>query len=259
MKFSAQEEYGLRCLITIGRGEDSTIPEVARREGLTEPHVAKLLSILRKEGFVASTRGQSGGYALARPASEIMVSEVIEVLGGPLYDETFCDRHSGTGHTCSHTASCTIRGLWAQVQDAVDSVLANVSLQDVIEGESEMDTEPVTEFPVVLTPEAIAQAKRMHARKAVPDSFVRIGVKGGGCSGLEYVMKVDTRVFDGDLVRVEDDLCFRIDPKSAKYLVGSTLRYTGNLIGGGFEFDNPNASRSCGCGTSFVPKEPSTA
>ena len=70
MKFSTQEEYGLRCLLQIARkgpGGSVTIPEVSRLEGLSQTNVAKMLMILRKEGFIVSTRGQSGGYAISRP------------------------------------------------------------------------------------------------------------------------------------------------------------------------------------------------
>src|SRR4051794_21206060 len=98
MKFSAQEEYGLRCLLQIarlGEGGSMTIPEISRVEGLTPTHVAKLTMILRKEGFIRSTRGHGGGYTLARAPEQIAVGEVLAALGGKLYDEEFCNRHAG--------------------------------------------------------------------------------------------------------------------------------------------------------------------
>lgn len=137
MKFSAQEEYGLRCLVAIGRRENITIPEIARKEGLTEAHVAKLLMILRKGGFVASTRGQSGGYALSRAAEQISVNEALAHLGGRLYDGEFCGKHAGREDVCAHSFNCTIRSLWSTVQEAVDSVLDKVSLADIIRDEPE--------------------------------------------------------------------------------------------------------------------------
>ena len=85
MKLSSQEEYGLRCLLRVGRegAEGSvTIPELSRSEGITEPNVAKMMRILRQGGFVQSTRGQSGGYSLARPAEEINLGEALACLGG---------------------------------------------------------------------------------------------------------------------------------------------------------------------------------
>lgn len=137
MKFSAQEEYGLRCLVAVGRKEGITIPEISRREGLTEAHVAKLLMILRKGEFVTSTRGQTGGYALARQASDISVNDVLAHLGGRLYDASFCEKHSGKEDVCAHSFRCTIRSLWSRVQDAVDAVLDDISLADIIRDEPE--------------------------------------------------------------------------------------------------------------------------
>lgn len=135
MKFSAQEEYGLRCLLAIGRKESITIPEIARTEGLTEAHVAKLLMILRQGGFVTSTRGQTGGYALARSPEQISVNEALAHLGGRLYDKEFCGKHSGKSEVCAHSFSCSIRSIWSTVQDAVDSVLDKISLADIIRDE----------------------------------------------------------------------------------------------------------------------------
>lgn len=110
------------------------------------------------------------------------------------------------------------------------------------------------EFPVEVAPEAVDQMRRLVARKGEPDAFVRIGVKGGGCSGLEYVLRLDTKPTPFDMEISFDGLRVVCDAKSAMYLRGSRLVWTGNLIGGGFSFENPNAQRSCGCGTSFFPK-----
>lgn len=133
MKFSAQEEYGLRCLLAIAsKGESMTIPEISRNEGLSEPHVAKLLAALRKEEFITSTRGHSGGYALARPPEQIRVGHVLEALGGKLFEDDFCERHAGVRHVCTHSVACGIKALWATVQGAVDDVLRDVSLADLL-------------------------------------------------------------------------------------------------------------------------------
>ena len=111
-----------------------------------------------------------------------------------------------------------------------------------------------TTFPVTITPVALNQVKRLIAKDGCPDVFLRLGVKGGGCSGLEYVMKLDTVRKPIDLELIIDGVTIVCDSKSATFLAGSTFDYTGNLIGGGFTFVNPNAARSCGCGTSFTPK-----
>jgi len=109
-------------------------------------------------------------------------------------------------------------------------------------------------FPVEVEPAALAQLKSLRLRKGGHDTCVRIGVKGGGCSGLEYVLKLDDDRLPIDIVEEIDGLTLLCDEKSAKFLQGAKLVWTGNLIGGGFTFENPNADRSCGCGTSFTLK-----
>jgi iron-sulfur cluster assembly protein len=114
-----------------------------------------------------------------------------------------------------------------------------------------------TQFPIIISEKAIGQVKKIFARDPKPDQFLRIGVKGGGCSGLEYVIKADTVQRETDLELEIDGIKIVCDPKSATFLQGAALEYTGNLIGGGFQFQNPNAGRTCGCGTSFMPKKAS--
>ena len=133
MKFSAQEEYGLRCLLQLARnGESMTIPEISRVEGLSTTHVAKLLMILRKEGFIVSTRGQSGGYLLAKKPEDIVVGHVLEALGGKLYDGDFCNKHAGQLSICTHAVDCSVRSLWQVVQTAVDNVVNRMTLADLL-------------------------------------------------------------------------------------------------------------------------------
>jgi Rrf2 family protein len=140
MKISAQEEYGLRCLLQIGRrGPDAslTISELSQIERISTANVAKMLRLLRQAGFLTSTRGQSGGYSLARPAAEIRVSEVLGVLGGRLYEANFCDDHAGAEAACTHSIDCSIRSLWSRVQATVDQTLARITLQDLLGAEDE--------------------------------------------------------------------------------------------------------------------------
>jgi Rrf2 family protein len=137
MKLSANEEYGIRCLLHIARSgtEGSvTIPEISRAEGITQAYVAKLLRILRRSGFIASVRGKSGGYSLARPAQQIVVGEVLAALGGRLYESDFCDRHSGAEKICTHTVDCSVRSLWQTVQNALDQVLSRMTLGELLGG-----------------------------------------------------------------------------------------------------------------------------
>ncbi|WP_457616605.1 HesB/IscA family protein [Lutibacter sp.] len=81
--------------------------------------------------------------------------------------------------------------------------------------------------------------------------FVRVGVKSGGCSGLSYDLKFDTKHLEGDKVFEDNGIKVIVDKKSFLYLVGTTLEYSGGLNGSGFIFNNPNAQRTCGCGESF--------
>jgi len=141
VKLSSQEEYGLRCLVQLGRragGPVLTIPEISKLEGISVPHVAKIMRVLRKAGFVRSTRGQAGGYALARPPAEVAVGEALAALGGRFYDGSFCQRHGGSQRACTHLSDCSIRPVWQQVQDLVDDVLSRLTLQNLLCTEQEM-------------------------------------------------------------------------------------------------------------------------
>ena len=142
MKLTSQEEYGLRCLLRVGRageGGSVTIPELSRAEGISEPNVAKMMRILRRGGFVTSTRGQSGGYTLSRAAGDIAVGQVVAVLGGRLYEPAFCDGHAGVELSCTHMPDCSIRSVWRMVQLAIDQVLGKITLKDLLKSEPEMN------------------------------------------------------------------------------------------------------------------------
>jgi Rrf2 family protein len=135
MKLSSQEEYGLRCLLRVATLSDPgylTINEISEEEGLSAPYVAKLMRILRQRGFVRSVRGKVGGYALAHPAEQIIISEVVAALGGRLFDPRFCFEHSGLEGTCKKLRECSIRTLWRTVQLLVDQVLSKVTLADLV-------------------------------------------------------------------------------------------------------------------------------
>jgi Rrf2 family protein len=141
MKLSAQEEYGLRCLIHMARlhdGESLSIPEISKAEGLSIPNVAKLMRLLRLGGIVTSVRGQAGGYTLGLPPDQISVGSVMDVLGGRFFSPKFCDRHSGLGKVCTHATDCALRVLWTTMQEVLDGVLRRVTLKDLLCGEHDM-------------------------------------------------------------------------------------------------------------------------
>ena len=142
MKLSAQEEYGLRCLLRVastGAGGSVTIPEIAKAEALSTSYVGKLMSVLRQSEFVDSVRGQAGGYILSRPPEKIPVADVLVSLGGRLFETGFCDEFAGLEKICTHSVDCSVRSLWRSVQHAVDLVLAGITLKDLLRKESEVD------------------------------------------------------------------------------------------------------------------------
>jgi iron-sulfur cluster assembly protein len=81
--------------------------------------------------------------------------------------------------------------------------------------------------------------------------YVRVGVKSGGCSGLSYELKFDNKIGENDKVFEDNDVKIAVEKKSFLYLAGTILEFSGGLNGKGFVFNNPNASRTCGCGESF--------
>ena len=83
------------------------------------------------------------------------------------------------------------------------------------------------------------------------EDYIRVGVKSGGCSGLEYVLKFDNQKTDSDQVFEDNGIKIIIDKKSVLYLAGTILEFSAGLNGKGFVFNNPNANRTCGCGESF--------
>lgn len=116
--------------------------------------------------------------------------------------------------------------------------------------------EPATEPIVVLTPRALQQVRRQVVKQGRDGWYLRLGVRGGGCSGLSYVIDWE-REPDPDFDRTyhQEEIGIVVDIKSARFLQGSTLDFDiRNLMEGGFVFENPQALRSCGCGTSFTLK-----
>ncbi len=101
------------------------------------------------------------------------------------------------------------------------------------------------------------QAKSKAAQLMTEEGFnpetdyIRVGVKSGGCSGLEYVLKFDNIKNETDQIFEDNGVRVIIEKKSILYLAGTTLEYSGGLNGKGFIFNNPNAARTCGCGESF--------
>jgi iron-sulfur cluster assembly accessory protein len=139
-------------------------------------------------------------------------------------------------------------------EENLDDVIS--SLIDSEEDEA-VDTNPVPvekqhEFPVSLTERAARQIKRIRDNEDLEDGlYLRVAVEGGGCSGLSYKLGFDIRT-DEDTIVESQGFEIVVDPKHLLYLDGIVIDYPDGLDARGFTFDNPNASESCGCGSSFA-------
>jgi len=115
------------------------------------------------------------------------------------------------------------------------------------------DVSPAPADGIHVTPKAVTHIRAALAKEGISPSEggVRLGVQGGGCSGLTYSIRFDTQPRQRDRIFEFDDVRVFVDPKSFIYLHGMTLDWVDTLMKQGFEFINPNSSKSCGCGTSF--------
>jgi len=98
---------------------------------------------------------------------------------------------------------------------------------------------------------ASEEIKKLIKLEDTSKNYIRVSVKGGGCSGLMYDLSFDATKTDADMICEHNDVMILVDKKSLLYLVGTELDFTSGLNGKGFQFVNPNASRTCGCGESF--------
>ena len=106
---------------------------------------------------------------------------------------------------------------------------------------------------IALTPQAAQEVKRLIEKEQKTNLGLRIGVKGGGCSGMSYILAIDEATpKQYDSVFEQEGVKILIDAKSHLYMDGTTIDFKNNLMGGGFEFQNPLAKKTCGCGTSFT-------
>ncbi len=141
MKISAQEEYGLRCLVQLANlreGESLTLPQIAMREGISAANAGKLMWLLNKAGFVNSTRGTKGGYFLSRPAEEIRLNEIIKVLDEDVMNK-HCDSYTGVLDSCVHHGDCGIRPVIVGLHEIVENALSRITLAQLVGTESSVD------------------------------------------------------------------------------------------------------------------------
>jgi Rrf2 family protein len=140
MKFTAQEELGLRCMVRMAqapRGGALSIAEIARQEALTAAYVAKLMRLLRLAELVTSVRGQKGGYKLTTSPEEISVGDVLAALGEPFHSADSCRRRRGRSH-CVHIKDCPIRPLWVGIDQLAQRLLSECTLAELLSDEAKI-------------------------------------------------------------------------------------------------------------------------
>ena len=135
MKITAQEEYGLRCILQLAaapQGEPFTVAQIARREGLSIAYVERLLRILGRAGLAQSQRGVKGGYTLARPADRITLGDVERALGGLQSSSEICGRYTGNQKSCVHDDDCGIRPVWQNVTQYMLDVMDSIPISQLL-------------------------------------------------------------------------------------------------------------------------------
>jgi Rrf2 family protein len=156
MRITTLAEYGVICALHLARRASEgpiTGREIADVERLPGDYVEQILLRLRRAGLVRSTRGAHGGYALARPAVDISIRDVIEASETMTFD-LHCVSHPVGEERCSSSHNCSIRPVWLLLQRKIDDVLGGVCLADLLVGESEVRSR------VGLTPTAVASDAR---------------------------------------------------------------------------------------------------
>ena len=135
MKITAQEEYGLRCLLRLAskpEGSVVTVREIAALEGLSTAYVEKLLRTLSRAELTRSVRGTKGGYLLKRPAAEIRLSDVLQALGAMPKVQLICTRFTGDRAACVHYDNCGIRSVWSTAIQGMEQLLDRTTLAHLV-------------------------------------------------------------------------------------------------------------------------------
>ncbi len=138
MKITAQEEYGLRCLLQLARTPQHqvvSVKEIATKEGMSSAYVEKLLRVLAKAGLVHSARGIKGGYALNRSAASITLGEVVRALGTVETTNHICSVFTGNKDACVHFSDCGIRSVWSGLTTYIQNFLDHTTLASLLENE----------------------------------------------------------------------------------------------------------------------------
>ena len=136
MKITAQEEYGLRCLLQVAqltiKDELASLEDIAKNEHITTDYAAKLITTLRQANLIESVRGKSGGYKLTRPPEKIYLNEVIRALSGELFETESCQQFPGNDSKCVHISCCSIRSVWFSISHILFNLLKQITLKDLL-------------------------------------------------------------------------------------------------------------------------------
>jgi Rrf2 family transcriptional regulator, iron-sulfur cluster assembly transcription factor len=141
VKITAQEEYGLRCLLQLARNHGSsqplTVREIAANEGISVAYAEKLLHRLAKSGLSESVRGVKGGFRLTRSPEAMTVGDAVRALGSFLTHAAICQRYTGDESRCVHNKNCGLRPVWSTVNYQIQKLFDNLPLAILLQGERE--------------------------------------------------------------------------------------------------------------------------
>ena len=142
MKVTAQEEYGIRCLLQLARraGSDKpvTVREVAASESLSPAYAEKLLRVLSRAGLAESIRGSRGGYRMTGAPERVTLGDAVRALGGFVTQPEMCAKFTGQDDCCVHTADCGLRPVWSTVSTHVQKILDGMPLSLLLQAENKI-------------------------------------------------------------------------------------------------------------------------
>lgn len=164
MKVSRTEEHGLRLTMALAAADEQlTVRELAEREALPEPTVAKVVHRLRRAGLVRAERGRNGGYSLARPAAELTLATVLGAFDSSHGDDGFCQRMSRDGAPCTHLNGCGLRPVWRGLTELIGDFLSGITLADLLQGRNRPDMRCMTDGSA--QPADLPLARQLAGRK----------------------------------------------------------------------------------------------
>jgi Rrf2 family protein len=160
MKIDRRTRYALRMMIDLAEHSDGGRPvgvrSIAKRQDITRRYLEQIATSLRRAGLVTSKKGQTGGYLLARPASEIGVGEIVEAVSGPVLLLNCLAEPT----TCARVATCRSRRMWALIDTLVRSVLSQYHLDDLVENRLPLPPDPPLDMaPQGCSPKAAVEGK----------------------------------------------------------------------------------------------------